>query len=77
VRLVGRACREAERVRVTVAPEIVGPEDPFFMVEGAKKAIRFLSDDFGDLVIMGGASGRRDVAASMLKDMIWIASERR
>jgi homoserine dehydrogenase len=77
LRLVGRARRDAEGVRVTVGPEVVSPDDPFFMVDGAKKAVRFVSDDFGDLVVMGGASGRADVAAAMLKDMIWAASERR
>jgi homoserine dehydrogenase len=70
VRLVGRARRESDCIRLTVAPEVVGPADPFYLVEGPFKAAKFATDDLGELVVMGGASGRRDVAAAMLKDML-------
>jgi homoserine dehydrogenase len=70
IRLVGRARRDAGRTRLAVAPEAVAPDDPFFLVEGATKAARFVTDDLGTLVVTGGASGRRDVAAAMLKDML-------
>lgn len=70
LRLVGRARRDGTLTRLTVAPEVVAPDDPFYLVEGAYKAAKFATDDLGDLVVMGGASGRRDVAASMLKDML-------
>jgi homoserine dehydrogenase len=76
VRLVGRARRTDAGVVLTVAPEVVGPDDPFYLLEGKKKAARFVSDDFGELTVIGGASGRRDVAAAMLKDMIHAALER-
>jgi homoserine dehydrogenase len=77
IRLVGRARREASRTRLAVAPEVVAPDDPFYLVEGATKAAKFATDDLGELVVMGGASGRRDVAASMLKDMLEGAGKRR
>jgi homoserine dehydrogenase len=70
LRLVGRARRTAAGVAVTVAPEVVSPSDPFYLVEGPQKAARFVTDDLGEQVIMGGASGRRDVAAALLKDML-------
>ena len=70
IRLVGRARRNDEGTRVTVAPEVVPPDDPFYLVEGALKAAKFVSDDFGQLVVLGGASGRRDVAAAILKDIV-------
>jgi homoserine dehydrogenase len=76
IRLVGRSRRSGEGAVITVAPEIVGPDDPFYLLEGKKKSVRFVSDDFGDLCVIGGASGRRDVAAAMLKDMIFAALER-
>jgi homoserine dehydrogenase len=76
VRLVGRSRRTDAGAAITVAPEIVGPDDPFYLLEGKKKAVRFVSDDYGDLCVIGGASGRRDVAAAMLKDMIFAARER-
>jgi homoserine dehydrogenase len=70
VRLVGRARPAPGGTRLSVAPEVVAPTDPFYLVDGAYKAAKFVSDDLGELVVMGGASGRRDVAASMLKDML-------
>lgn len=70
VRLVGRSIREDDGVRMTVAPEVVGAEDAFYLVEGPRKAVRFRTDDLGDLVVSGGASGRRDVAAALLRDML-------
>jgi homoserine dehydrogenase len=76
IRLVGRSRRSDSGAVITVAPEIVGPDDPFYLLEGKKKSVRFVSDDFGDLCVIGGASGRRDVAAAMLKDMIFASLER-
>lgn len=70
LRLVGRARRTPEGVRLTVAPETVAPDDPFYLVDGPFKAVKLTTDDLGELVVMGGASGRRDVAAAMLKDML-------
>ena len=70
IRLVGRAVRNPDGATVTVAPEIVGPDDPFYLVEGARKAVRFDTDDLGELVVTGGASGRRDVAAALLRDIL-------
>ncbi len=77
IRLVGRAVRNSDGVTVTVAPEIVGPGDPFYLVEGARKAVRFDTDDLGELIVTGGASGRRDVAAALLRDMLACASPAR
>jgi homoserine dehydrogenase len=70
IRLVGRARRDAEGTTLTVAPEVVAEGDPFYLVDGLLKAAKFVSDDFGELAVLGGASGRRDVAAAILKDII-------
>lgn len=70
IRLVGRSVLGAEGATVTVAPEVVGPDNPFFLVEGARKSVRFVTDDFGELVVTGGASGRADVAAALLRDIL-------
>lgn len=70
IRLVGRAVRTSSGVAVTVAPEVVGADHPFYFVDGSRKSVRFSTDDFGELVVTGGASGRRDVAAALLRDML-------
>lgn len=78
LRLVGRATlRDDGRAALSVAPEVVPASDPFFLVDGKRKGVRFVTDDFSELVMLGGASGRTDVAASLLKDMIWCALEGR
>ena len=70
IRLIGRAVRRNGGAVVTVAPEVVPPHNPFHLVDGARKAIRFVTDDLGELVVTGGASGRRDVAAALLRDIL-------
>jgi homoserine dehydrogenase len=70
IRLVARARRTPEGVRLSVAPEPVSPDDPFYLVDGARKAIRFVTREMGDLWVMGGASGRQAVAAVILKDIL-------
>jgi len=75
IRLIGRVVRSEDRVHLSVAPEVVGPDSPFFNVRGASKAITFRTDTFGMISLIGGASGRTPVAATLLKDIIHIAEE--
>jgi homoserine dehydrogenase len=69
-RLIGRARLEDQCLVLTVRPERVSSSHPFYGVDGARKAVRFVTDDLGDLVVAGGASGRTDIAATLLKDML-------
>jgi homoserine dehydrogenase len=39
-------------------------------VDGKNKAVRYTTDVFGDLTIIGGASGVIPAAASILRDLI-------
>lgn len=70
LRLVGRAVRTGAKTELTVAPEVVAANDPFYLVEGPSKGVKFVTDDFGTLTVLGGASGRTDVAAALLKDIL-------
>jgi homoserine dehydrogenase len=70
VKLLGKASYEDERLRLRVTPSIITPDHPFFFVDGTGKAITFYTDTLGKLTMIGGASGLRETAATILKDII-------
>jgi homoserine dehydrogenase len=69
-RLIGRTARINGELRMSVTLETVPSGHPFFNLEGANKAVRYISDTLGDLTIMGGASDVRSAAAAILRDCI-------
>lgn len=70
VKLLGKASYEADRLRLRVTPSIITPEHPFFYVDSTSKAITFFTDTLGKLTMIGGASGLREIAATILKDIV-------
>jgi homoserine dehydrogenase len=70
VRLIARAVREGGRATMSVAPELLPPDDPLFFVDGAQKAIRICSDDLGAMTLVGGATGPLGTASALLRDLI-------
>jgi homoserine dehydrogenase len=70
LRLVGRAVRESDGVRITVAPELVAPGDVLFDVEGTRKAVTFRSEDLGEMSLVGGASSLAGTASALQRDLI-------
>lgn len=69
-RLIGRTARINGELRMSVTLEKVPPGHPFYNLEGANKAVRYISDTLGDLTMMGGASDVRSAAAAILRDCI-------
>jgi len=69
-KLIGRAVRKGSDLEISVKLEKVGTDNPFYMVDGKNKAIRYISDTIGDLTIIGGASGATPAAASILRDIV-------
>jgi homoserine dehydrogenase len=69
-RLVGRTSKVENELMMTVQLERLSSSHPFHNVEGANKAVRYVSDTLGDLTIVGGASDLRAAAASILRDCI-------
>jgi homoserine dehydrogenase len=68
VRLVGRARIWQGRIRVSVAPKLIGPESPFYSVAGTSKAAAFRTGDAQLLV--HGKSGRDSIAETIVEDII-------
>lgn len=68
VRLVGRARLWEGRVRLTVAPEIVGPESILHSISGTSKGAVFRTRQKGE-IFAGGRSGRDAIALTILEDI--------
>lgn len=70
LKLIGKAVRNGEQLDFYVALEEISEDHPLYGVDGKNKGVRYVSDALGDLTIIGGASGTRPAAASILRDVI-------
>jgi homoserine dehydrogenase len=68
VRLVGRARIWQRRVRVSVAPKLVGPDSPFYSVSGTSKAAVFRTEQ-RSAVLAAGRSGRDAISQTIVEDI--------
>ena len=73
LRLIGRAVRTADDVGIEVKPTPVPYKDFLAQVTGDSKGVRFATDVFGELTIVGGSGGPSAAASSALKDLINLA----
>ncbi len=69
-KLIGRATQTTHDFILHVKAEKVDASHPFYNVEGKNKAVRYETDTLGELTVIGGASGVRPAAASILRDII-------
>ncbi|HVG20655.1 MAG TPA: hypothetical protein VNI02_16520 [Blastocatellia bacterium] len=69
VRLVGRARIWQGRVRVSVAPKLIGQDSPFFSVEGTSKLAVFRTEGKGE-ALSRGLSGRDAISQTILDDLL-------
>lgn len=72
VRLMGRARIWQGRVRVSVAPKLIGPDSPFYSVSGTSKAAVFRTESHGE-VLSFAKSGRDAISQTILEDLIKLA----
>ncbi|MGI5997106.1 MAG: homoserine dehydrogenase [Lutispora sp.] len=70
LKLIGKAVKNEEGLEMCVSLEEISPDHPLYGVDGKNKGVRYVSDALGDLTIIGGASGTRAAAASILRDVI-------
>jgi homoserine dehydrogenase len=76
VRLAGRARIWQSRVRVSVAPKLVGPDSIFFSVSGTSKAAIFRTAEHGE-VIVHSSSGRDSISEVIVDDILKLAGQTR
>ena len=69
-KLVGTTEVTDGTVHMAVKLEKLAPDHLLYGVDGKNKAVKYVADSLGDLVIIGGASGVTPAAASVLRDIV-------
>lgn len=69
-KLVGTTVKTASGLNMSVKLEKLPSDHLLYSVEGKNKAVRYVSDTLGEVVITGGASGVIPAAASILRDIV-------
>ena len=72
VKLIARAKGAGESVRLEVGPELVGPDSPFWSVEGTSSALTIRTDLMGDVTLLEGGPGLAQTAYAVFSDMILV-----
>ena len=70
IKLVGSIYKEDEGIKCRVWPKWLKSDHPLYFVDGKNKGIYYKTDTLGDISIVGGASGKVNAAASILRDII-------
>jgi homoserine dehydrogenase len=69
-KLICSAKREKDKVIARVAPEMVGPDTPFYVVDGTSSIVEFQSDVLGNLSIFQTDPSTDTTAYGLLADFI-------
>ncbi len=69
-KLLCRAERTAAGVQARVAPEMVGPETPFYQIDGTTSIVQFETDVLGRLSIIEEDPGPHTTAYGLLADFL-------
>ncbi len=70
IRLIGAMTVTDGMPDITVGPQVLDRSDPLFAVRGTGKGLTFQTIYMGDLTVIGGSSGRTNIAATIMKDII-------
>ena len=70
IRLIGTMTVTDGKPDITVGPQVLDRRDPLFAVHGTGKGLTFQTIYMGDLTMIGGSSGRTNIAATIMKDII-------
>lgn len=72
-KLIASAERSGGEVRMRVGPETVGPEDPFWSVDGASSAITLETDLMGEITVVERNPTLAQTAYAVFSDTLLIA----
>jgi homoserine dehydrogenase len=70
IKLLGRVEKTDAGIRISVSPEQLPADHPLAQVNGAEKAVSYLTDTMDRITVMGGKSSPSGAAAAILKDLI-------
>ena len=74
LKLIGKVKREDNMVKAYVKPIEIKEDHPLYFVDYKNKGVYFKTDTLGEISIIGGASGTRNAAASILRDLVLVKS---
>ncbi len=69
-KLIARVWREDGTVKAKVTPEMIGPEDFLYYVNGVTNALVFKTDHLGEVTIVGPGAGRIQTGHALIADLI-------
>ncbi len=69
-KLICTAVKEGDKVNAKVAPEMVGPETPFFSIDGTTSIVQFKTDVLGALSLIENDPSPDTTAYGLLADFI-------
>ena len=72
LKLIGKVYRKDSRVKAYVRLIEIKEDHPLYFVDYKNKGVYFKTDTLGDISIIGGASGTRNAAASILRDLVLV-----
>lgn len=70
IKLIATASKSGGAVNLTVKPELIGPDHPFWSVDGTSSAVTLKTDLMGDLTILESAPLVSQTAYAIFSDML-------
>lgn len=71
-KLIGKVWREGSQIKGSVGPEKLDIQDSLAQVNGVLNALTFVTDNLGDVTIVGPGAGRKETGFALLSDLISI-----
>lgn len=72
LKLIGKVHRKDSMVKAYVRLVEIKEDHPLYFVDYKNKGVYFKTDTLGEISIIGGASGTRNAAASILRDLMLV-----
>jgi homoserine dehydrogenase len=69
-KLIGTITKEKDLIKAKVKLEFVDKNHKLYFIDGKNKGICYYTDTLGEILVAGGASGTRNAAASVLRDIV-------
>ena len=72
IKLIARASLEGDKVKLTVKPEVLSAENPFWSVDGTSSAVTIQTDLMGDLTIVESNPLVTQTAYAVFSDLLLV-----
>jgi len=72
IKMIASASPTADKIRLSVRPELIGPESPYWSVEGTSSALTIKTDLMGNITIVESDPQVTQTAYAVFSDMLLI-----